>query len=883
MSVAGALALAERVACGEWREEDHPRDELGRFAPKGIEPIGVTEDDLPYGAKVPSVSWTERDLQDTGTRVTPETILRDYGDGDTEARVYQRWVPIEDMPTPILAEEENAAPARSRFHQEPLPGEEAEDLDADLDAGDDDSLSYDWSEYSAHNTFPPVKLDVDRNGKLSIIDGNHRTRFFEEAGFDYVPAWVIDHRRATTAKVDASQHGGFFVALWLEPAAARALALNDDDAEGPEELHVTLAYRADVDTLSEETLAWARTLLREVASAHAPLEGVVGGVGRFLPSPGSDGKGVVYAVPDVPRMSGLREAVAAALELAGVPERENHGWNPHITLAYRDDAVLPSVKPVPLRFTALTVKAGDRTDTYPLGGDRIRLATKKAEAIALGSMRTSLCDGCEGTGVVPVWCDDAVLGAVAWSAQPNDQAGVRVVEVMRDDVNGAASAWLRDEVAAFDQDAGVGTAGGLAARIGAEGGVSPALAPPASLVGAPADAAVAVRGEVRTLLARGAEAVLPVGAASLPHDVSRDTVNVEKHGNARVLAWCFATCGSCGGDGIAFKAERCGRGHHGHDGRPGCRGGSKPAEARSDFRRALSIGRRAHRRRVATGKADEYMARDQDLVANAVRPLRQAWPEDELVDVVMRLRAASSPVTRVIREAWLEAFEAARPRVIAALERAAARATAHRAGPAVGELTALAEAWLDRYGPTMFDRRFERLVEQADDDAQVVAIVSGMPAAFEQVLQPLVRRLLSFGAIAQAAEVAKGGWLMRQVAWKYPKDQPLRLPPKDQSLGQMRYAIVLADDEAGSKTGKPVCAVCAYLADVGTFRLADAVQQLDAFLEEAGDGFGERGVDELSPFPRIGEIDGLGVRELTALGIMLPPFHGECRCGIALV
>jgi len=123
------------------------------------------------------------------------------------------------------------------------------------------------------------------------------------------------------------------------------------------------------------------------------------------------------------------------------------------------------------------------------------------------------------------------------------------------------------------------------------------------------------------------------------------------------------------------------------------------------------------------------------------------------------------------------------------------------------------------------------------------------------------------------------------LAKKYGADRPMRLPPEDLSLGERYYVWVLADDEIGSDTGTPSCAVCNALADAGSFALRDAVMQLDQFLEAAG-GPGDMDVErmgELAPFPTMDDIDGVGVTELTALGVMIPPAHPNCRCNLAIV
>lgn len=122
-------------------------------------------------------------------------------------------------------------------------------------------------------------------------------------------------------------------------------------------------------------------------------------------------------------------------------------------------------------------------------------------------------------------------------------------------------------------------------------------------------------------------------------------------------------------------------------------------------------------------------------------------------------------------------------------------------------------------------------------------------------------------------------------ARKYGADRPMRLPPADLTLGQIYYTIQLADDELGSNTGVPSCAVCNAIADAGSFALRDAVAQVDQMLEAAG-GPGDMDVERLgedAPFPTEADIANMGVKDLTAAGILMPPFHPNCRCSIVEV
>jgi hypothetical protein len=94
--------------------------------------------------------------------------------------------------------------------------------------------------------------------------------------------------------------------------------------------------------------------------------------------------------------------------------------------------------------------------------------------------------------------------------------------------------------------------------------------------------------------------------------------------------------------------------------------------------------------------------------------------------------------------------------------------------------------------------------------------------------------------------------------------------------GNTRYRWQTVGDEK-------VCPLCEYLEGVGSFRLSDAMSQFDNFVSAAEDGILEDALVEAAPFMRLEEIDGLNTRELTALGLIVPPAHPRCRCGIIIV
>jgi hypothetical protein len=146
------------------------------------------------------VDFAKRDLQDSSSPVTAATVLRDYGGGRKRLRVYRSWVPIEEVPSARLAEVETAEEERQACRERqrklgwPEPDEEGhEDCS---ETAREIAEGYAWDDLHMARTVPPAKLRVRRDGRVEILDGNHRLTLWEERGMAYVPAWVLDERPA---------------------------------------------------------------------------------------------------------------------------------------------------------------------------------------------------------------------------------------------------------------------------------------------------------------------------------------------------------------------------------------------------------------------------------------------------------------------------------------------------------------------------------------------------------------------------------------------------------------------------------------------------------------------------------------------------------------
>jgi 2'-5' RNA ligase len=155
----------------------------------------------------------------------------------------------------------------------------------------------------------------------------------------------------------ADTHTGAMVALY--PPADVAQQLAQPGGEPVEQLHVTLAYLGQAVMLSDIDLL--KQKVAEFAARTAPISGTISGTGHFTGGP----EPVTYASIDLPTLPAARERLVFDLNYVATPSRE-HGFTPHITLAYADlNAAVPNL---PVTFdTVSLVLAGERID-FPLSG-----------------------------------------------------------------------------------------------------------------------------------------------------------------------------------------------------------------------------------------------------------------------------------------------------------------------------------------------------------------------------------------------------------------------------------------------------------------------------------------------------------------------------------
>jgi 2'-5' RNA ligase len=159
----------------------------------------------------------------------------------------------------------------------------------------------------------------------------------------------LPHRTGVADKSAASagifaiknaNHSGVMVALRVPLAAAKRIAL--PKGEAPEDLHVTLAYLGDANVIDPDKRADLVERLKRIAETTEPICGTICGYGRFRnPGPTGDdpkdpsvAEDILWVGFDAPDLPELRHRVVQACHDAALPPAGEHGFTPHITLAY---------------------------------------------------------------------------------------------------------------------------------------------------------------------------------------------------------------------------------------------------------------------------------------------------------------------------------------------------------------------------------------------------------------------------------------------------------------------------------------------------------------------------------------------------------------------
>lgn len=157
---------------------------------------------------------------------------------------------------------------------------------------------------------------------------------------------------------------GAMISIMLTPRTAEKLAVIG--GEPPERLHITLAYLGKAADLPRGAEAKIASILLALGEEQPRLYAKLTGYGRFTnTNPDED---AAIALVDCVGLSELRYELLDRLEAAGIPFSKEHGFTPHVTVAYigRHEQ-LPKFRsadneaPVRFRISRVSFVAGENT------------------------------------------------------------------------------------------------------------------------------------------------------------------------------------------------------------------------------------------------------------------------------------------------------------------------------------------------------------------------------------------------------------------------------------------------------------------------------------------------------------------------------------------
>jgi 2'-5' RNA ligase len=128
------------------------------------------------------------------------------------------------------------------------------------------------------------------------------------------------------------------------------------DAETLKDLHITIVYLGDSRTLNKIDVIRAAS---EFAQFQSPIKGTLQGLARFVNGTERDPLVVTFDSPQMPR---LYTGLAGCLDGYHIPYHKEHGFIPHMTLAYIPaEAEMPidSIEPIEINFSEIYLVDGN--------------------------------------------------------------------------------------------------------------------------------------------------------------------------------------------------------------------------------------------------------------------------------------------------------------------------------------------------------------------------------------------------------------------------------------------------------------------------------------------------------------------------------------------
>jgi 2'-5' RNA ligase len=168
--------------------------------------------------------------------------------------------------------------------------------------------------------------------------------------------------------VSEAEYTGVMLALYPPDDVAAQVVAMAGVTMPAEQLHVTVAYCGSADMLRDEQIAGAILTAKMLSLGEEPLNAKLNGIGRFNASDSSDGKDVIIAIVDCPGLDKLRNKACKMLEYHDCEPSDDHGYTPHMTLAYVDagsESPLTMMPTIDLTFDRISVAVGGKVAHFP--------------------------------------------------------------------------------------------------------------------------------------------------------------------------------------------------------------------------------------------------------------------------------------------------------------------------------------------------------------------------------------------------------------------------------------------------------------------------------------------------------------------------------------
>ena len=165
---------------------------------------------------------------------------------------------------------------------------------------------------------------------------------------------------------------GIMVALYLPQHVAQQIMV--PEGEPAEDLHVTLCYLPGIGSDKAAFRKIADAIIG-VADEFAPVEGRIGGIGRFNASLNSDGKDVYYASYNSPVLPVLQKMIVDAIEdRTDLEVSRDNGFTPHVTLKYigtQDPTPIERKASEAFKVGKLSIASREFLMEVPFSGSRV--------------------------------------------------------------------------------------------------------------------------------------------------------------------------------------------------------------------------------------------------------------------------------------------------------------------------------------------------------------------------------------------------------------------------------------------------------------------------------------------------------------------------------